>query len=141
MSGQNITAAWQSNLLDFRLPPLFARSWDLRSSGAAWPLLMGQTVCPDASVNRHQNTLRNLRSCTVHVANIKFFVCPANAHSSYKINKLLKSFEIIIVAPTCFGLHKPSSASPQPVLRQSYNVDIGYIYSYLKLSVLWLQLL
>jgi len=28
----------------------------------------------------------------------------------YKIVKQLKSFKIIIVAPTCFGLHKPSSA-------------------------------
>jgi len=27
----------------------------------------------------------------------------------YKIVKQLKSFNIIIVAPTCFGLHKPSS--------------------------------
>ena len=26
----------------------------------------------------------------------------------YKIVKQLKSFKIIIVAPTCFGLHKPS---------------------------------
>jgi len=45
----------------------------------------------------------------------------------YKIVKLLKSFKIIIVAPTFFGLHKPSSGSPQPVFRQSYNVDFGYI--------------
>ena len=45
----------------------------------------------------------------------------------YKIVKHLKSFKIIIVAPTCFGLHKPSSGSSQPVLRQSYNVDLGYI--------------
>jgi hypothetical protein len=35
----------------------------------------------------------------------------------YKIVQQLKSFEIIIVAPTCFGLHKPSSGSSQPVLR------------------------
>ena len=35
----------------------------------------------------------------------------------YKIVKQLKSFKIIIVAPTCFGLHKPSSGSSQPVLR------------------------
>jgi len=35
----------------------------------------------------------------------------------YKIVKLLKSFKIIIVAPKCFGLHKPSSGSSQPVLR------------------------
>jgi len=41
---------------------------------------------------------------------------------------MLKSFKIIIVAPTCFGLHKPSSGSSQPVLRQSYNVDFGYIF-------------
>jgi len=61
---------------------------------------------------------------------MKFFICPTNAHNSYKIVKLLKSFEIIIVAPTCFGLHKPSSGSFQLVLRQSYNVDIGYIYRY-----------
>ena len=27
------------------------------------------------------------------------------------------------------------------MLRQSYNVDIGYIYGYLKLSVLWLHIL
>ena len=45
----------------------------------------------------------------------------------YKIVKQLKSFEIIIVAPTCFGLHKPSSGSSNPVLCQSYNVDFGYI--------------
>jgi len=44
----------------------------------------------------------------------------------YKIVKQLKSFKIIIVAPTCFGLHKPSSGSSQPVLRWSYNVDFGY---------------
>ena len=35
----------------------------------------------------------------------------------YKIVKQLKSFKIIIVAPTCFGLHKPSSGSSQPVLQ------------------------
>jgi hypothetical protein len=45
----------------------------------------------------------------------------------YKIVKQLKSFKIIIVAATCFGLHKPSSGSSQPVLRQSYNVDFGYM--------------
>ena len=46
-----------------------------------------------------------------------------------------------MVAPTCFGLRKSSSGSFQPVLRQSYSVDIGYIYRYLKLSVLWLHIL
>jgi len=35
----------------------------------------------------------------------------------YKIVKQLKSFQIIIVAPTCFGLYKPSSGSSQPVFR------------------------
>jgi hypothetical protein len=27
------------------------------------------------------------------------------------------------------------------VLRQSYNIHIGYVYRYLKLSVLWLRIL
>jgi len=35
----------------------------------------------------------------------------------YKIFKQLKSFKIIIVAPICFGLHKPSSWKSQPVIR------------------------
>jgi len=43
---------------------------------------------------------------------------------------LLKSFKIIIVAPTCFGLHNPSSGNSLPVLHQSYNVDFGYISLY-----------
>jgi len=63
----------------------------------------------------------------VHVDNIEIFICTTNALNSCKIVKLLKLFNIIIVAPTCFGLHKPSSGSSQPVLRQSYNIDIGYI--------------
>jgi hypothetical protein len=58
LSEQNVTSAWQSNLLDFRLPPLC--SWDSRSSGTAWPFQMGQIGCPDASVNGHQNTLHNV---------------------------------------------------------------------------------
>ena len=49
--------------------------------------------------------------------NIKFFICPTNAHNSYKIDKLLKSSKIIIVAPKYFGLHKLSSGSSQPVFR------------------------
>ena len=44
----------------------------------------------------------------------------------YKIVKLLKSHKITTVAPTCFGLHKPSSGSSQPALRYSYTVDFGY---------------
>jgi len=58
----------------------------------------------------------------------------------YRIVKQLKSFKIITVAPACFGLHKPSSGKSQPVFRQSYNVDIGYIYRYLKLSEWWLHI-
>ena len=58
-----------------------------------------------------------LRRCTVHVDNIKFFICSTNAHNSYKIVKLLKSFKITIVAPACFSSHKPSSGSSQPVFR------------------------
>jgi len=48
---------------------------------------------------------------------IKSFICPTNAHNYYKIVKQLKSFKIIVVGPTCFGLHKSSSGSSQPVLR------------------------
>jgi len=54
----------------------------------------------------------------------------------YKIVKQLKSFKIIIVAPTYFGLHKPSSGSSQPVL----TVLTSVTYGYLKLSVLWLHM-
>jgi len=32
----------------------------------------------------------------------------------YKIVKQLTSFKIIIVAPKCFGVHKPSSGGSQP---------------------------
>ena len=39
-------------------------------------------------------------------------------HTNYnKIFKKLKSFKITIVAPTCFGLYRPSSVSSLPVLR------------------------
>jgi len=43
----------------------------------------------------------------------------------YKIVKQLKSFKVIIVVPTRFGLHKPSSGSSLPVLRCicSHNTD------------------
>ena len=48
----------------------------------------------------------------------------------YKIIKQLKSFKIIILAPTCFGLHKPSSGSgrirPDPARKLSAN--LYYIY-------------
>jgi hypothetical protein len=91
-------------------------------------------------LSNYQDTYNeHLRSCTVHVDNSLFVQL---VHTNYyKIVKLLKSFKIITVATPCFGLHKPSSGSSQPMLRQSYNVDIGYIYRYLKLSVLWLHIL
>jgi len=56
-------------------------------------------------------------------------------HTFFKTVKSLKSFQIIIVAPTCSGLHKPSSGSSQPVLRQVtmlmsviYKVSWSYRY-------------
>jgi len=45
----------------------------------------------------------------------------------YKIVKVLKSLKIIMVAPTCFGLRRPSTGSSLPVLRSIYDVDFGYI--------------
>ena len=57
----------------------------------------------------------------------------------YKIVKQFKSSKIIIFAPTCFGLHKPSSGS--------YSMCFGKVakltsvtYPYLNLSVLWLRM-
>jgi len=45
----------------------------------------------------------------VHVDNIKYFICPNNANTNYsKIVELLKTFKTTTLAPTCFGLHKPS---------------------------------
>jgi len=58
---------------------------------------------------------------------VKFFICPTDAHISYfKTIKLLKTFKITTLGPTCFGLHKPSPGSSQSVLRQSYNIDFSY---------------
>ena len=57
-----------------------------------------------------------LRCCTVHVHSISYLLSNWLHTNYYKIVELLKSFKI--VAPTCFGLHKPSSGSSQPVLRQ-----------------------
>ena len=43
---------------------------------------------------------------------IKSFTCPTNAHTNYsKIIELLKTFKTTIIAPTCFGLHEPSSGN------------------------------
>jgi len=43
------------------------------------------------------------------IDNIKFFICPTNGHKLYEI--IIEIFRIITVAPTFFGLHKPSSWS------------------------------
>ena len=59
----------------------------------------------------------------------------------YKIVEQLKSFKITIVAPTCFGLHKPLSGSSQPVLRCSYNVDFGYISLFEAIGIVGADLL
>jgi len=56
------------------------------------------------------------RSCIVYVESSPLFVQLMHTNY-YKTVKQLKSFKIIIIAPTCFGLHKPSSGSSQPVLR------------------------
>jgi len=63
----------------------------------------------------------------VHVDNIKSFICPIKARTNYsEIVELLKTFKNAVIAPTCFGSHKPSSGSSQSVLRQSYNIDNQY---------------
>ena len=66
--------------------------------------------------NKEKYSHGYLRSCNVHVDNFWFFIFQLMRTNYYKMVKLLKSFKIIIVAPTCFGLHKPSSGSSQPVL-------------------------
>jgi len=72
------------------------------------------------------NNICNLRGCTVHFDTNKSLTCPTNAQTNYlKIVKLLKTFKIITLAATCFGLHKPSSGSLQSVLRRSYNIDFS----------------
>jgi hypothetical protein len=58
------------------------------------------------------NKIICLLGCTVHVDNIVSFIGPTNEHANYSKNvELLKTFKTTIVAPTCFGLHKPSSGS------------------------------
>jgi len=83
-----------------------------------------------------------LHGCTMHVDNIKSFICPTNANTNYsKTAELLKTSKSKIIAPTCFGLHKPSSGSSQSVLHQSYNIDFSVYISLMKFSVLWLHIL
>jgi hypothetical protein len=69
-------------------------------------------------------------------------MCPTNEHINYsKIVELLKTSKTTIIAPTCLGLHKPSSGSSQSALRQSYNIDFRVYMSSMKFSVLWLHIL
>ena len=69
-------------------------------------------------------------------------MCPTNAHTNYsKMVELLKTCKTTVIAPTCFGLHKPSSGSSQSVLRQSYNIDFSVYVSLMEFSVLWLRIL
>ena len=95
------------------------------------------------SLSTHMRTYYffNLHGCTVHVDNIKSFICPTDAHTNYsKIVELLKTFKTTIIAQTCFGLHKPSSGSSQSVLRKRYNIDFSVYMSLMKFSVLWLHM-
>jgi len=39
----------------------------------------------------------------------------------YKIVKQLKSFKIIIVSPTCFGLHKPKHVGATIIILNDFN--------------------
>ena len=50
---------------------------------------------------------------TNYSGSFKFFTVQLMHTNYYETVKLLKSFKIIIVAPTCFSLHKPSSGSTQ----------------------------
>jgi len=85
-----------------------------------WKELMGvrSSSVGSSIINRFRNNHKgNLPSCTVHVDSIRPLFVQVMHTNYYKIIKQLKSFKIIIVASTCFGLHEPSSGSAQPVLR------------------------
>jgi len=57
-----------------------------------------------------------LQIAQMHATLTPLFVQPM--HTNYfKIIKQLKSSKIVIVVSKCFGSHKPSSESSQPVLR------------------------
>jgi hypothetical protein len=45
------------------------------------------------------------------INNIKFFIVQQLMHTDYIKMWISKTFKIITVAPTCFGLYKPSSGS------------------------------
>ena len=88
--------------------------------------------------------VKGFNDCTLHYLNCVSAVLGPSfvqlMHTNYyKIVKQLKSFTITIVAPTCFGLHKPSSGSSQTVLRWSYNVDFAYLLTYLLITYSMVQ--
>ena len=59
--------------------------------------------------------------------------------SYYKIVKQSKSFTIVIVAPTCFGIHKPSSVK-YSMRFAKVIILIAILYkSLFKCSVIWLH--
>ena len=66
-----------------------------------------ETVLTEFNTKNVSPTNCSMKSLFVQLLHTKY----------YKTVKLLKSFKIIIVATTCFGLHKPSSGSSQSVLR------------------------
>jgi len=66
-------------------------------------------------VNKHLH-LPNFHSCTLHSDVIRSFINPTNAQLiCFKILKF--ALKYITIAPTCFGLTKPSLGSLQSVLR------------------------
>jgi len=73
-----------------------------------------QQYTQDNYNNTHQTMFVHVVAQCILVVLIPLFV--QLMHTNYnKIVKQLTSFKIITVAPTCFGLHKPSSGSSQPV--------------------------
>ena len=58
----------------------------------------------------------------------------------YKTVKLLKSLKILVIAPTCFGLHKPSTGA-LVLCFAKVTMLTSVTYRYLKLPVLWLHIL
>ena len=54
----------------------------------------------------------DLCSCTVHVDNIEFFICPNNAHNSYKIPIKLSSTQHSALSTRITGLTKYAATVP-----------------------------
>ena len=71
---------------------------------------------------------------TEQLTAVKYFICPTNYY------KIVKSFKIIIVAPTCFGLHKNQHQGALSLCFPKVTMSTSVTYRYLKLSVLWLHM-